>query len=187
MCSSPPVTAPKLQLAVEQLSTGECWNWPKKGTTYPKAKKAQQDGRRGKITIKSNPIPDGWVIHKLENNNTKEVLLLLWRFWTPYQASQPGGLTKRLGIPRESDLEGQKDLIKGIPQAWGKHRLPVLEDRNKILCAQRPGGKQQWLHRKLSQNYLLVLEHLLWRHGSAGAHHRVRGTDSSNPERSSLA
>ena len=31
-------------------------------------KKPQRDGKRGKITIKSNPIPARWVNHKLENN-----------------------------------------------------------------------------------------------------------------------
>ena len=40
-------------------------------------KKPQQDGRRGAITIKSNPIPVGWVTHRLENDNVKEVLILL--------------------------------------------------------------------------------------------------------------
>ena len=66
--------------------------------------------------IKSNPKPTGSVTHKLENNNTKEVLLLLCRFRTPYQASQPGDLTKELGIPRESDLEGLQDLVTKLPQ-----------------------------------------------------------------------
>ena len=37
-------------------------------------------GRRGAIMIKSNLISTGWATHKLENNNTKEVLALLWRF-----------------------------------------------------------------------------------------------------------
>ena len=41
----------------------------------------------------------------------------------PRQASQPGDLTNGLGIPRESDLEGQWDLITGLPQGWGKQRL----------------------------------------------------------------
>ena len=51
-----------------------CWNPPKKDTPGPKTKKKlHQDGRRGAITIKSNPIPVGWVTHKLENNNIKEV------------------------------------------------------------------------------------------------------------------
>ena len=47
---------PKLQLAAEQPSTGECWIPPKKipppkkkDTPHPKAKKPQQDGRRGEI------------------------------------------------------------------------------------------------------------------------------------------
>ena len=68
-------------------------------------KKLQQDGKRPAITIKSNPITTKCIIHELENNNMREVLPLLWRFWTPYQASQPGDLTKELGIPRESDLK----------------------------------------------------------------------------------
>ena len=36
---------------------------------------------------------------------------------------QPGDLTKRLGIPRESDLEGQQDLLIGFPWDCGKQRL----------------------------------------------------------------
>ena len=44
---------------------------------WPKTKEnPQQDSRRGTITIKSNPIPTGWVTYKLENN-TKEVSPLL--------------------------------------------------------------------------------------------------------------
>ena len=39
--------------------------------------KPQQDGRRGTIMIKSNPIPTRWMTPKLENNNTGEVILLL--------------------------------------------------------------------------------------------------------------
>ena len=43
---------PKLQLATEQPSTGECWIPPKKDTPYPRAKeKPQQDGRRAEITF----------------------------------------------------------------------------------------------------------------------------------------
>ena len=58
MHSSLPARAPKLQLAVEQPSTGKHWNPPKKDTPHPKTKKKPQwDGRRGAITIKSNPIP----------------------------------------------------------------------------------------------------------------------------------
>ena len=134
--------------------------------------------------MKSNPIPPTWVIHKLENNNTEEVLPLLWRLWTPCQASQLGDMTKGLGIPGESDLEGQWDLITRLPQAWGK-QTPVLEGTNKTLYTPRLRGKRR-THRRLNQIYLLVLEGLLWRHGLAGAHHRDRGTGSSSLGRSPL-
>ena len=63
MCSSPPARAPKLQLDVEQPLTGGCWNPPKKDTPHPKTKKLQEDGRRGTIRIKSNPISTVWVTH----------------------------------------------------------------------------------------------------------------------------
>ena len=46
----------------------------KKDTPHPKTKeKTKLDGRRGAITIKSNPITIGWVNHKLENIYTTEV------------------------------------------------------------------------------------------------------------------
>ena len=57
-----------------------------------------------------------WAIHKLENNNTKEILSLLWRFWASPQASQPGDLAKGVGIPRESEFEFLQDLITWFPQ-----------------------------------------------------------------------
>ena len=122
----------------------------------------------GVITMRSNPIPTRWVTHKLENNNTKIVPPLLWRFSVPGQASQPGDPAKRLGIPRESEFEGQQDLIIGLPQDWGK-QTPLLEGTNKMLHAAVPRGKEQWHHRRLNQTYLLVLEGLLWRCGSAVA------------------
>ena len=108
MHSSPPMRAPKLQLAIEQPSTGGCWNPPKKDNLSPKTKKKLQlDSRRGAITIKTNPILARWVTHRLENNNSEEMLTLLLTFWTPRQISKPGDLTKGLGIPRESDLKSQ--------------------------------------------------------------------------------
>ena len=78
----------------------------KKDTPHPKTKeKPQWDGRRGAITVKSNPITAGWVTHRLENTYTTEVHTLEWRFWAPRQASQTGGLATGGGIPRESDFE----------------------------------------------------------------------------------
>ena len=78
MSSSPPVRAPKLQVAVEQPLMGGCWNTPKKDSPCPKTKKKlQQDDRRVPITVKSNSISAGWVTHSLKSNNAKEVLALL--------------------------------------------------------------------------------------------------------------
>ena len=114
-----------------------CWNPPRKDIPTSKSKKKPQwDGRRGSIMIKSNPISARCVIHKLENHNTKEFLPLLWRLWTPLQASQPCDLTKGLGICWEFGLEGQWDLIIGLTQDWG--------NRDSSLG----GHKQNLLHTK---------------------------------------
>ena len=60
MYSSPPARAPKWQLAVEQPLTEGHWSSPKNDTPHKKTKgKPKQDGRKGTITIKSNPIPTG--------------------------------------------------------------------------------------------------------------------------------
>ena len=37
----------------------------------------------------------------------------------PDQDSQPGDLGNGLGDPRESDIEGLRDLTAGLPQDWG--------------------------------------------------------------------
>ena len=97
----------------------------KKRYSMSKDKEELWDGRRGAITMTSNPIPIGWATHKLENNNTKEVLPLLWRFWTPRQASQPGNPAKGLGI-QQKDWESSKRTRnpQGIwlwkPVGWNK-------------------------------------------------------------------
>ena len=76
MRSSPPARAPKLQLAVEQPLTGGSWTHQK---TIPHVQRRSHSDMvaGGAVTIKSNPIPSGWVTHKLKNNTTKEVLSLL--------------------------------------------------------------------------------------------------------------
>ena len=76
--------------------------------------------------------------HKQENINTKKqkssptVVNVL----APHQASQPGDLTLGLGIPRESGLEGQWDLIIGLPQDWGKQRLQSWRAQTKFCAHQ---------------------------------------------------
>ena len=133
MHPSPPARAPKSQLTVEQPSTGGHWSLPKKDTPCPKTKKKpQRNGRRSIIMIKSNPMPAGWVTHRLENHNIKEVSTLLWRFWTPCQASQPGDPTKGLETPKVSDLESQRHLIIGLPEDGGKQRLQCWRAQTKF-------------------------------------------------------
>ena len=164
--STSPARAPKLQLAVEQPSARGPSK--KKDTPPPKTKKLHWDSRRDTVTIKSNPIPTGRVTHRLENNDIKAVLTLLWRFWTPLQASQPGDPTKGLGIPRESGLEGWWDLVIAFRRTEG-NRYSSL-GRHRQSCAptktQRRGAVT---HRRRNQKYLLVWEGLLWRCGSVGA------------------
>ena len=87
----------KSQLAVEQTSTGGWWN-QQKWILHVQRQRSflllivvfclfwffKQDVRKSSIMTKWNPI-SSWclVTHKLESNNTKEVLPLLWRFWAP--------------------------------------------------------------------------------------------------------
>ena len=67
-------------------------------------------------------------------NNTNEVLPPLWMFWTPRQVSQPGNPTKELGIPRESDFEGQRDLITRKYHRIGGNRDSSLEGYKQNLA-----------------------------------------------------
>ena len=75
MYSSPPVRAPKLQLAVEQPLTGGHWNPPKKDNPHANTRKKPCEMVGSTVMIKPNPISARWVTHN-PYNNTKEVLLL---------------------------------------------------------------------------------------------------------------
>ena len=113
------------------------WSTLKKDVPHLKTKnKPQWDSRTCTIMIKSNSIPARWVFHTLENNNTKEVFPLLWRFWAPRQVSQPGDLMKGLGNTKESDLEGQWDLIIGLPLYCGKQGLQSCRAQTKSYTPQ---------------------------------------------------
>ena len=98
--------------------TTNCWTiidrrtlkLTKKDAPHPRTgEKAQWDGRRGTITIKSNTMAPGWLTHKMQNSYTTEVHPLEWRFWALHQASQPGGPATGGEIPRASDFEGWRD------------------------------------------------------------------------------
>ena len=72
---SPSARAPKLQLAVKQQE--DAGTYRKRCPKSKDKEEATARCRRGANTIKSKPIPAGWVTHRLENNKTKEVLTLL--------------------------------------------------------------------------------------------------------------
>ena len=116
--------------------TGRCWNPPKNVTPHPKTKKKLQlNRRRYAITVKSNPILASWVTHKLENNNTK-VLPQLWRFWAPWQASQPGDPAKGLEIPRESVFES---WLKDFHRTWGNRDSTLGVHKLNVVCTKTQG------------------------------------------------
>ena len=93
-----------------------------------------------------------------------------------------GHMTKGLGIPRESDLKGQWDLIIGLPWDLGKQGLQSWRAQTKVCTHQAPEERSSDPTGD-NPNYLLMLEGLLWEvggGGSTGAHHRDRGTGSSS-------
>ena len=60
--------------------------------------------------------------------------------------SQPGDPEKGLSIPRESDFEGQQDLITELSQDWRKQ---TLGGDNKTLCI--PGSMAATVNPRLHQ------------------------------------
>ena len=84
------------------------------------------------------------------------------------------GSSKETKNPRESDYEGQWNLIIKLPQNWGER---LLEDTNKTLCTAGPRRKEQWPHRRLSQTCLWVSRSLWQRDGLKVACRGISGTD----------
>ena len=127
----------------------------KKDTPRPETKeKSQQDGKRGAIMIKSNLIPNGWAANKMEKNYSTEVLPLLWKFWAPCQAFQPGNPAKS-EREREREIRYPQGIWLWRPAGFdcrtstrpGWTEPPLLEDTHKILHASGPRRKEQWPHR----------------------------------------
>ena len=114
-----------------------------------------------------------WVTHKLENNNTKEILPLLWGS-EPTSGFPAWGPNQRTGNPQGIWPWRPVGFDYKTSTGLGETETPVLERTNEIVHTPRPRGKEQWLHRRLNQNYLPVLEGLLWRSGLAVAHCRER-------------
>ena len=133
------------------------------------------DGRRGTITIKSNPIHTGWVTHKLENNNTKKIthhcegleLHVRLLAWGPNKGT---GNLQRIWLGRLVGFDYKTSTELGETETL------LLEGTNKTLHAPRVKGKEQWLHRKLNQNYLQC-----WRVscGGVGQQGLITGTEGT--------
>ena len=90
---------------------------------------------------------------------------------------------KGLGIPREPDFEGQRNLTAGLYRIGGKS----LHSWRAHTKSSGPRGKEQGPHKRLKQTYLLVLEGLLRRHGLAVTHCGDGGTSSNSPGSCPLA
>ena len=158
----------------------------KKETPHPKTKeKPQWDGRRGAITIKSNPITTGWVTHKLENTYTTEVHPLEWRFWAPHQVSNLGLRQREEEFPENQTLKSSRIWLQDFDRSRGNRDSTLGGHTQSSVCI-RTQGKEQWPHRRLKQTYLLVLEGRLWRQGAAVAHHRDKDTHSRSSGKYSL-
>ena len=88
------------------------------------------------------------------------------------EGSRPHIRLPSLGI-QQRDRDSSENLTVKASRTYrtsaglGKQRL--LEGTNKILCIPGPRSKKQRPPRRLSQTYLLVLEHLLQMHRLAGA------------------
>ena len=115
---------------------------------------------------------------KLENNNTREVILLLWRFWNSHQASQPGDPANSrnsqgiwLWKPMEFDCRTSTGL--------GKTDSSLEGHKQNLVCT-RTQGKGRVTPQETEPD-LLVWEGLLQRCVFTVAHRRGGGTVSSSP------
>ena len=92
-----------------------------------KKKKLQQDGRKGTITIKPNPMPARWVTHRLENSNICWCSLTVVKVLSPASGSPAWGSSIGTGNPPEiwfwrpegfhfHGTRGNRDLTLGGPK-----------------------------------------------------------------------
>ena len=84
------------------------------------------------------------------------------------------GSHKRTENPQAIWLWRPVDLITELPQDWGDR---LLEGTNQNLRTPGSKRKEQWLHKRLSQNCLWVSRHLCQRCGLTMACHGDRGTE----------
>ena len=160
------MTTPKSQPAVEQPLTGGCWHPPRKDTPHPRTKEKQQrDGRRGAIMIKSNSIPIGWVTHKLENNNIKEVLTVM-KVLAPtldfptWEASKGTGNPLEIWLWRTAGFDYRTSTGQGETETLGGHQQNLVCTMNqgkgdwvrsaceclRVYCGVAYHGDRHWQH-----------------------------------------
>ena len=128
--------------------------------------------------MNSNPIPTGWVTgeQKYQRSSPTIVKVLHLTSRNPACGSDKGTWNSLVIWPWRA-----VGFDYRTPTEVGETDTPLLEGTNKVLHAPRPREKEHLLHRRLNQTYLQVFDSLLWRHGSAGAHHRDGGTGRSSP------
>ena len=135
----------------------------KKDTPFPGTKeKPLQDSRRGTIMLKSNPLPAGWVTHKLK------------KFSHCCKHSKLHIRLDNLGV-RQRDRESQGIWL------W---RTAGFHYRTSPCAHQDPGERSSDPARVWAR-CLWVFEGLLWRRGSACC--RDRSYDICRPGRHMLA
>ena len=118
-----------------------------------------------------------------------------WRTITPKkflhygEGSEPQVRLSSLGIGQK-DWESPGNLALKVCGIWLQdfhrtrgNRGSSLGGHKQNLAHSKTRGKEQWPHRRLNHNCLLVLEGLLWGRGLTGAHHRDRGMGSIRPGR----
>ena len=103
-------------------------------TPHPKTKeKPQWDGRRGTITVKSNPITAGWVTHRLENTYPTEVKRLEWKFWAPHQVPNLGVWQWEEEFLEKETLKASGIWLQDFDRT-GETDTSLLEDTHKVVC-----------------------------------------------------
>ena len=137
-----------------------------------KDKKPQWDSRRGTIMIKSNPYQlGGWRTDRrtiIPRSPCTIMKVLNCRSGFPAWGSNKG-----TGNPQVIWPWGPVGFDYRPFRVLGETETPPTHKQN--LACTKPRGKEQWAQRRLNQNYILVLQGLLWRHGWAWTYHWSTG------------
>ena len=89
---------------------------------------------------KWNPIPARSGNHKLEKNNSKDVLPLVWRFRAPHQASRSGNLAQGLESPGNLSLTTSGIWLQAF-QCPGENRDATFGGHRQSCACPKAQGK----------------------------------------------